>query len=1200
MTALVRVLTTRRLIAILLLAVLCGLILQFGDLFSVWREVPLASVQRRWALVGLIVLLYLLSQLIPWLVRRRREARLLSALAREGAHVGSSDEADELTERLQETMAFLRGARLRHGLFTDYRYVLPWYLVIGPEGAGKVSLIRSAGLRGPKDDHLADGLETRVNGSGTHWWFTEQAVLISVAGRAMRERSDPTGADTWKGVLEFLAAHRPRLPANGIVVVVSVATLLGEGAAEAATILRARLQEATRLLQVGLQVYVVVSQCDRLLGFGELFGPMDERDRLASFGAVLPTVTRRDGDRSVVPRLGDGLFRAFEQAARLIPFRAAAERDSARRARMLSLPEQLQVVGDAALRLAAELGRAGRYDKAVAIRGVFLTAADSVSSGELDAWQRPFVAPMGLDETAALAAPAGERTGPLFINGLFRDVIFPELAFAGRNVRAERTTAAVHFFGYAVCLLLLALVVYLSTSEYSAHRATLAEYERRRVGVAQLLPGASSTENAGGFDDLLALLDRSQAMSRIDFDDTPSEREIGVSPLDISITKIAAVESYHDMLRTYFAPALQRRLGAQLRTAVATGGDLEAVRSLLTLYLVGNQPARFDGTSFYDWAASTLSAIFPLDETSRQRALGHLNDLLPLLPVPLPVDPVLVADARAALERRPSAMQLYLRLQQLAAADPAAPPLDVAASLGTTGAQLLMLRAQAGIPVIIPGLYTRDGFYNVFVREAPRLARSFGAADWIMGSAGTQQNTAEAAKLLQQVSDLYVRDYIRYWQGVTTQIVLRALPDLPSLVTALQAMAGPDSPVVVLVQLIRRQTDLPVPAPAAPPGLLGRAETAAGVTGTAGVAAESAASRLLPSPGETFTQLLGSKVWPGDQIRGPFASLQRLLDAPAGQAPLLQVQGALATAMAFTSSVAAANSPGLAAQQALAKVVSSEGADPLIGLAVQAAVLPQPVERIFRTLHANIWAQLSELSLAYTQTVWARDVQPECQSAFAQRYPFTRPFDSAPSSDVSIADFTSFFAPNGTLDKFVAQNLATLTAPGPLGQLSLLSRNGLSLGISQIAMDQINRGRRIQALFFNRSGTPSARFWLTPSYLDSRLISARVTAGPVNLLYQHGPPIATEFNWPPTDEAATTSLQLTPVSGRIVDMNAGGPWGLFRLLQAGQMTPGTSPDRATLGFRLDDYGVTFQLRASSVNNPFTATDFMAFRCVSRL
>ena len=1198
MTAFFRTLGTRRqLLGMLLLAILCFLILQFGDLLSIWRHVPLASIGRRWALVGTIVLIYVLAQVVPWLRRRRREARLLSALAREGAHVASSDEVDELTERLQDTMAFLRRAHVRRSLFTDYRYVLPWYVVIGPESAGKVSLIRSAGLRMPADDQLADGLETRVNGSGTRWWFTEEAVLISVAGRAMRDRSDPGSGDTWKGVLEFLASHRPRLPANGIIVVASVASLLGDGKAEMATAIRARLQEATRLLQTRLQVYVVVSQCDRLLGFGELFGSMDERERLASFGAVLPLQTQRKAEGPILPPLAEGISRAFEQVARLVPFRAAAERDPARRARMLGLPEQLATAGDAALRFTAELARAGRYEKAVAVRGVFFTAADVVTTGELDAWQRPFAGPMALDETAALAMPAGERPGALFINGLFRDVIFPELASAGRNIRAERTEATLHALGYAVCLLSLALVVYLSATEYVDHRATLARYETSRAGIEQLLPGGAPSELGQNFDGLLALLDRSQAMSRLDVDDTPSEREIGVSPLDISVTKIAAVESYHDMLRTFLAPALQRRLAAQLRLAVSTGGDLEAIRSLLTLYLMTNQPARFDAAAFDGWAASTLSATYPLDAASRRDAIGYLNDLMPLMPVRLPVDPALVADARSALERRPSATQLYLRLQQLAAANPATPPIDVAASLGANGAQLLMLRTQAGIPVIIPGLYTHDGFYQVFVQEAPTLARSFDAADWIMGQASTQQNTAEAGKLLQQVSDLYVRDYVRYWQGVTSQVVLRALPDLPSLVAALQTLAGPESPVTSLVQLIRRQTDLPVPAPAAPPALLQRAEAATGVSAAAG---EKLAARLVPGAGDSFTGLLGSKAWPGDQIRLPFAPLQRLLDAATGQAPLLQVQGALATALAFTSGVAAANNPGLAAQQAMAKVVSSEGADPLIGLQVQAAILPQPIERMFRTLHANIWAQLSELSLAYTQTVWARDVQPECQGAFAQRYPFTRAYDAAPSSDVSISDFTSFFAPNGTLDKFVAQNLATFTTPGPLGQLSLISRNGLSLGISRTAMEQINRGRRFQAMFFNRGGTPSARFWLTPSYLDSRLISARVTAGPVSLLYQHGPPIATEFNWPPADEAANTSLQLTPVSGRTVDVSAQGPWGLFRLLQAGQVTPGASSDRATLAYKLDDYGVTFQLRANSVNNPITSTDFTAFRCVPRL
>ena len=61
----------------------------------------------------------------------------------------------------------------------NFLYELPWYVVIGPPGAGKTTALVNSGLRFP----LAGSGEAQpVSGVGgtryCDWWFTEDAVIV--------------------------------------------------------------------------------------------------------------------------------------------------------------------------------------------------------------------------------------------------------------------------------------------------------------------------------------------------------------------------------------------------------------------------------------------------------------------------------------------------------------------------------------------------------------------------------------------------------------------------------------------------------------------------------------------------------------------------------------------------------------------------------------------------------------------------------------------------------------------------------------------------------------------------------------------------------------------------------------------------------------------------------------------------------------
>src|SRR5215469_13954491 len=127
-------------------------------------------------------------------------------------------------------------------------YDLPWYIIIGPPGAGKTTALANSGLRFPL---ARDGKDAKLAGVGgtrnCDWWFTDQAILLDTAGRYTTQDSDQASdAAGWREFLGLLRRYRGRRPINGVLLALSVPDLITQSdAARSAhvTAIRARLEE---------------------------------------------------------------------------------------------------------------------------------------------------------------------------------------------------------------------------------------------------------------------------------------------------------------------------------------------------------------------------------------------------------------------------------------------------------------------------------------------------------------------------------------------------------------------------------------------------------------------------------------------------------------------------------------------------------------------------------------------------------------------------------------------------------------------------------------------------------------------------------------------------------------------------------------------------------------------------------------------
>src|SRR5262245_50452522 len=232
-----------------------------------------------------------------FIFRRVRAARAARALekaiaqqAQEQALTAKPErvaEIQELHRQIQQGIAALKASRLGGGKRSaDALYVLPWYAMVGPPGAGKTAALRHSGLVFPYLDPNGGGVRGVGGTRNCDWWFTNEAILLDTAGRYTTEADDH---DEWMAFLEQLLKYRADKPLNGVIVAVSITELLDatdDQIQQSGKKIRARIDEMQTVLKMILPVYILFTKADLVAGFSEFFGDLKKSERGQAWGST--------------------------------------------------------------------------------------------------------------------------------------------------------------------------------------------------------------------------------------------------------------------------------------------------------------------------------------------------------------------------------------------------------------------------------------------------------------------------------------------------------------------------------------------------------------------------------------------------------------------------------------------------------------------------------------------------------------------------------------------------------------------------------------------------------------------------------------------------------------------------------------------------------------------------------------------------
>ncbi|AZD86900.1 IcmF-related protein [Pseudomonas chlororaphis subsp. aureofaciens] len=1167
-----------------------------------WGEYqPLAGVAAR----VLATIILLIIPLLFWITRLRQRNRILEAEhGQEQEHqldpclrYVQAQERD-LDRSLNILQSNLKG---RNAL-----YQLPWYLVLGQENAGKTSFVNRSGQSFSLTGELKAG-SRRMDEDPDRiyridWWMGDQAVLIDPPGELISQprvlakmENGVSGEDggqpvaleeahrflpenlhprLWDSFVGWLGRNRSRRPLNGVVLIISLVTLLNQQPSDRkalASLLRARLAELSRQLGTRPPLYVVLSKFDLLEGFEPLFArlPKSVREDIFGFTFTLDSLQNYDAWRDELgERYDEFLKRLNEQV-----FDALAEvSELPQREALYSLVRQLTGMRPLLTEFLTDILGSDRYVTPALPRGVYFSSV--YQQGVLT---NAFVASASqnydIREPVPTMHPSG-RAMVYFAQQLFQRVIYPESGLAGDNPRvlAEKQRALALRFGIAS--LGSALLIGSWYHYYAVNRdKAMNVLERSRSYSAHAIDGKLDPTGRN----LLQPLDQISSAVAVygDYRDAwPVVADLGLYQGRQIGPKVD--QAYLTLLSQRFLPALASGVMEQLDgTAVDSDEQLAALR----VYRMIEDRANRRPPVVERWMGEQWAQAFPGEDQVQRALMRHLDYAMKYADTRLPQYQSRVSVVQRELRQIPLPQRVYMTMRRQAGETLRA-PLDLRNEIGPAFDVVYQPESadrgeegQNPTDGRIDALLTAKGYRSYFAPHSQDLTELAMIDQWALGERrNIDYSEADKRALAERIRAIYSRDYIDTWQQSLNQLEVRDFQDIAEAVNVLGSVTSPAAPLRRLVETVRDNSEL-----SAKPGSVAVA-TAKDTTGGQAVAALDKAVSETDSP--------EAAPFPG--IARAFAPMSQLLEAKGDRPSYLdETMLAIGNVQEKVRTVHDSPDRGKTALSVVLERFGLKGPDPISNLQRIASGLPEPLNRQVGKLADESSRVILVEALRELERRWDTDVYRFYRERLASRYPF----NPASREEVALDDFTAFFGPQGRLQQFrekylnlfIEDNLEALYSERLGGYL-----------VRTDVLTQLEAAEKIRDAFFNSRGTLGVQFYVEPLGMAPNKRSSSLSVEGQLVTYNHGPTTSTALIWPNTLAPSNESrMTLVHAGGSSSGLVYRGPWSLYRLLSQARLNGATSTS-VDISFAAADGGMRYRISTEKANNPFSQPLFKGF------
>lgn len=1100
---------------------------------------PLLSYQDRpllqpWSLRLLLTLVLCLGWGVYYLLRYG-----LPAAASEEQLARWQERRERSQRQRQQRRAldrWLRKLRGRSGLLSGHaKHRQSWYLALSVDPLGVESVISQLWpvTEGPK---APDGLKSYTG--------QELRVIHTALGSGLEAEE---GLDSWRLLMGRVCHLRGGVPFQGVVL------LLRTEHVNDASLMQTighRLRVLATQARGRLPLYLVVQDGESLAGFQEFSAALGTAEQQQLFGVTLsPEPAGARGNY-----LNDSLHQLQQRLEVMLTQALYQERQLARRKQLLRFPGEWEAFCH---RLSDQLNHLLSGTSSVLLRGIHFVGRSRT--------EYP-VTPDGL---------ANSKPTWLFIKNWWQALVARDQGLATPGSRLMRQVWLKNglMLGGAATVVMAALTLQVQT--YRHNESVLSHLLHLSARQADTFESASQSGPAVALRQIQTWMDAlAQLRHRQGWLTWPG--------LAVADDVSASVTGYRQqLLRENLMEQLRNELEDALRQP-EQGADNRLVT--LRAYLMLAEPQRRDEALIGQWFSERMRERWQGgDRFAPDWIKARIAEALALHPQPVAVDRGLVAEVREQLNQMPHEQQIYLRIKQVARYQ-GLNDFRFVTELGQEIAEVF-----EGGNFAIPGLYSLEGYLQVFVPELERLLEEYEQEHWVLGSRSSQPAGQELKRVRAAVEQAYADDYVRYWQTALNELRLTQVKNLDQMLALLTELSAPASPIRKVLQTSSVQTNYSLSA------LRQELADKVAMAGSLGGSAARFANRVQKL--DKFLEGQDSAASPLylAQIRERFSDLQRLVSSTEGQRPAIDsVLARLTDVQKYLLPLAAGHQPeGI--YQAVVKRFEQGGSDVLGQLRLSARQYPEPLRSWMLDLTDQVWSMLLQDVQQQIQVAYAADVRAFYERHLDRRYPLYKNVDQ----EVSPARFAEFFRPQGVEQSFFDAYVRPFIQMGRQ-EWSPRTLDGRSLAFSREMLAQFQRAQRVRQGLFGTKSELQVKMVLRPVYLDANVSRFELRLDDRRLNYRHGPQRPISLEWPVDSTAPGLSMSFEDYNGLLTKRTFQGAWSLLRLLDQFKLESELEGGPYQLSYELEGRRVVYSLQGGSDLQTLVRGELQRYRLSSSL
>ncbi|ELA6606681.1 type VI secretion system membrane subunit TssM [Vibrio alginolyticus] len=1137
-----------------------------GPLIAIAGYEPLKSDFQRLVTILVLVLLWAIFNVTKQHKQKVKEDESIQMLLEVDSlsDKEAASEIDLMRERIEQAVKVV--TKTHKGKRSLYD--LPWYVLIGPPGTGKTTVLKQSGLEFPLGDSLGSDSIAGVGGTRhCDWWFANKAVLIDTAGRyTTQDSQEKVDSKAWHGFLGLLKKYRTQRPINGAIVTISLASVMSQTRTERslhARAIKSRLQELKNQLGMQFPIYVLLTKMDLVAGFNEFFADLSKEEREELFGFMFPREV--DDERGVISLFNKEFHGMLERLdARMLRI-LETEDDLDKRALIFEFPKQLRVLQANLDEFLAEIFAQNSFEEPALIRGVFMLS--SVQEGlPVDKLMNESTNGLGLNRLALAKSQTGSHS--YFVKNLFDKVIFKEQLLGTVNRHYQKQSGWMRRGVYIGCTTLLLGASALWFMSYKWNSQLIVDTNEQASHIDAMI-GAQSLDFEADIVSAVETLDRLMTLplgKQSDYGDADSVKRFGL--YQGGKVSQAANNAYSDALTQYYAPLLLDSLVSEMES---NQQHREYLYETLKTYLMLFNPDKYQQDEVLAWFNFYFERQYPgeLNADLRRRLLQHTQYLLGNDGQGFTYNTAAVTSAREVLTQMSLPERAYQRMK-IQFSKSHVPSFRLTDVLGPKGLEQFERASGKPLSQGISGFYTYNGFHSIFQIQINRTVKSLMEENWVYGD-DLKAHEIDQDSAIQGVQSRYYQDYVNEWKTLIEDIQLKQAPSLELATEQARVLSGVERPIESLLRAIQKEVAL------SKVSLSENQKAASEVAGkVAKVKFSNTADRLdmyLPEENGFNVAL------PGKEVESHFSEILRL-----GEQDFDDIQQAMVNLRSYLSDLSSSgNNQKIAYKSILDGTVTQDVA---ASFARAKELLPRPFNQWLGELSQESVKFAESGSKDHLNQLWVTQVVRPYQRTIAGRYPF----EPNASREVRLKDFKRFFGYGGTLDAFFQEYLEPFVDTSK-------SRWRLEkeIGVRPETLMVFQRAQRIRQSFFESDNSLRVEFGMKPVYLDQHITRFVLELGGQDLVYKHGPARAKSLSWP-AGQDQTRIVFTPPESKREIAHTYEGEWGIFKLLdQSLKARPESRKDNIVM-IDLKGNKVQLELIPSSAINPFWSNEMERFRC----